>query len=168
MDMLDRLLRHDAWTTRRLMELCVPLSDTQLDQRFPIGFGTLRQTFIHVVRNLEVWTALIAGSDRINAKPPVDTRIATLIERFDDAWDALYAVARRITDEGRLDRTFVDRLDDPPWRKSNGAGILHIATHGMHHRAQILYMLRQLQVDDVPEGDALSWEQQHVGGWEEP
>lgn len=167
MDMLDRLLRHDAWTTRRLMELSMPLSDLQLDQQFPMGLGTLRRTFAHIVFNAEVWTELIAGADRISSAPPATSPMTLLIERFDRASDMLYAVSRSLTDAGRLDETFVDHLADPPRRKSNGAGILHIATHGMHHRAQILYMLRQLQIADVPEGDALSWEKQHIGGWRE-
>jgi uncharacterized damage-inducible protein DinB len=29
----------------------------------------------------------------------------------------------------------------------------------MHHRAQVLYMLRQLGLTELPEGDVLSWEQ---------
>jgi hypothetical protein len=29
----------------------------------------------------------------------------------------------------------------------------------MHHRAQLLYMLRRLGVADLPEGDVFSWEQ---------
>jgi uncharacterized damage-inducible protein DinB len=33
----------------------------------------------------------------------------------------------------------------------------------MHHRAQLLYLLRRLGVRDLPEGDALSWEEQARG-----
>ncbi|HWB09145.1 MAG TPA: hypothetical protein VG826_07975 [Pirellulales bacterium] len=37
MDLLDRLLGHDAWTTRRLPSCCQGLSDEQLDHEFDIG-----------------------------------------------------------------------------------------------------------------------------------
>ena len=53
---------------------------------------------------------------------------------------------------------FVDVLDDPPRRKTFGGGIAHIITHSMHHRAQLLYMLRRLGVARLPEGDVFSWE----------
>ncbi len=43
-----------------------------------------------------------------------------------------------------------------------GGGITHILTHSMHHRAQVLYMLRRVGVVDLPEGDVLSWESQIV------
>jgi uncharacterized damage-inducible protein DinB len=33
----------------------------------------------------------------------------------------------------------------------------------MHHRAQVLHMLRRLGVSGLPEGDVLSWERQAGG-----
>lgn len=165
MDMLDRLLKHDAWTTRRLLRLCASLDDEQLDRQFPIGLGTLRETFIHIVENVELWTNLMTGCGRIRSETPAQVPIAALTERFDKAAGELFAIARRIADEKQFDDTFVDQLDRPPRHKSYGAGILHLATHGMHHRAQILYMMRRLGIAGVPEGDAMSWENQHVGGW---
>ena len=71
MDLLDRLLAHDTWTTRQLLLRCQQLTDEQLDQEFDI-------------------------------------------------------------------------------------------IHSMHHRAQLLYMLRLLGLTDLPEGDVLSWES-HAG-----
>jgi uncharacterized damage-inducible protein DinB len=41
--------------------------------------------------------------------------------------------------------------------------IAHVITHSMHHRAQLIFMLRELGVEDLPEGDVLSWESQ-LGG----
>jgi len=170
MDLLDRLLQHDAWTTHRLMELCLPLSDAHLDRDFALGPGTLRKLWVHVVGNVEVWTALMAGEDPralgVDQADAAGASIGGLIARYERASAAQSALAWRISDEGKLNDTFVDVLDDPPRAKSYGAGILHIATHGMHHRAQALFMMRRLGVDDVPEGDALSWENQHVGGWQ--
>nr|WP_274378933.1 hypothetical protein [Deinococcus cavernae] len=41
-------------------------------------------------------------------------------------------------------------------------------THSMHHRAQLIHMLRHLNVADVPEGDVLSWETEHSKGQSVP
>ena len=49
MDILDRLLGHDAWTTRRLLLCCRELREDQLDQPFEIGHRTVRRTLIHMV-----------------------------------------------------------------------------------------------------------------------
>lgn len=162
MDVLDRLLGHDAWTTRELLLRSLHLTDDELDRNFDIGHRTLRLTFLHIIRNMEVWTDLIAGvSVREDAGRDASGRsIERLLERLDVVVPQLQQVSRRIVDEGRLDELWIDHLDDPPTEKSYGGAIVHLATHGMHHRAQALFLLRKLGVTDLPEGDALSWEMQ--------
>jgi uncharacterized damage-inducible protein DinB len=163
-DVLDRLLDHDAWTTRQLLLCCRELPDAALDQEFDIGHRTLRRTMAHVVRNMEVWTDLIAGRPvRPDAgATPAGCSAAGLLARLDAVAPALGLVARALARAGRLDDRWVDPLDDPPTEKSYGGAIAHVVTHGMHHRAQALHMLRRLGVRDVPEGDVLSWEAQAV------
>lgn len=165
MDLLDRLVGHDTETTRGLLELSLPLSDAELDRVFPVGLGTLRRTFVHVVENVEVWTDLMEGLDPRGRAAHPDESPGALLGRFGIASVRYVQLARRIVDAGRLNDCFVDVLDDPPRHKSFGAGILHLATHGMHHRAQALHMMRGLGVHGVPEGDALTWENSAIGGW---
>jgi uncharacterized damage-inducible protein DinB len=158
MDLLDRLLGHDAWTTRRLLELAAPLDEAQLDQEFDIGHRTVRTTFEHIIWNIECWTDLMSGR-AVRSRPASTSSIATLTERHAAASAEFRQVAREIVDRQRLDELYSDTLDDPPTEKPYGGTIVHLATHGMHHRAQLLYMLRRLGIADLPEGDALSWEQ---------
>jgi uncharacterized damage-inducible protein DinB len=51
-----------------------------------------------------------------------------------------------------------NRFPQPENNAHFGASIAHIITHSMHHRAQILNMLRKLGVSKIPEGDVFSWE----------
>jgi uncharacterized damage-inducible protein DinB len=166
MDLLDRLLGHDADTTRGLLVLSRGLSDAQLDRAFAIGHSTLRATFAHVIGNMEAWTDLICGRP---VRPRVgegEKTVARLIGRLDAAAAEFGAAARRIRDEGRLDELFCDTADRPPRMKTFGGAIAHLITHSMHHRAQILNIMRQLGLKDLPEGDALSWERgRREGGW---
>ena len=74
------------------------------------------------------------------------------------AADDLARVARSVAERGAWDERWVDSLDDPPTEKSYGGTIAHIITHSMHHRAQIIWMLHRLGIEDVPEGDVLGWE----------
>lgn len=157
MDLLDRLLGHDSWTTGRLLELAETLSDRELDHEFEIGHRSVRRTLEHVVWNIECWTDLMKGR-RVRPRPAGDHSIATLSQHHRSAAAELYRFARKIADEHRLDDTFLDTLDNPPREKSFGGVIVHLATHGMHHRAQLLFMLRRLGVENLPEGDALTWE----------
>ena len=162
MDILDRLLGHDVWTTRQLLLTCRGLTAGQLDQEIDIGHRTVRRTLLHVVRNMEVWTDLIAEhpvrSDRGN--DPSGRSVAGLLQRLDSVASELAEIAVRIAQEDRLDECFTDSLDDPPTRKTFGGAIAHVITHSMHHRAQLLYMLRVLGLQNLIEGDVLSWEAQ--------
>ena len=163
MDLLDRLLGHDSWTTRQLLELAGMLSDEELDREFEIGHRTVRRTLEHIVWNIECWTDLMKGGG-VRSRPAADQPVTVLSQRHEAATVELCQFARGVVDQHRLDETFLDTLDDPPREKSFGGVILHLATHGMQHRAQLLIMMRRLGVEGLPEGDALSWENQRGTG----
>ena len=160
MDLLDRLLGHDAWTTRQLLLLSQDLSDEQLDRRFDIGHETLRENFRHIIGSMETWTDLIRERP-VRPWPQADSAkvsIAGLIARLDAIAPDFAGIARQIADEGRWDDLFTDVLDDPPKRKTYGGAIGHLLTHSMHHRAEVMHILARLGVPDLPEGDLLGWE----------
>ncbi len=156
MDLLDRLLGHDAWTTALLLQQCESFSDEQLDRAFDIGPGTLRATFDHIVWNMEAWSAAMEGSAPISR--PTDKTIAGLQKRLQAAAEQLRRIAHRVADANAWDELWTDHLDQPPNQKRFGTSIAHVITHSMHHRAQILNMLKRSGVTNLPEGDVFSWE----------
>jgi uncharacterized damage-inducible protein DinB len=161
-DLLDRLLEHDRWTTAKLLDLCRPLTDEQLDHPFDIGHRSLRAPLDHLIFNVEVWSGLMSG--RITARADVrhgETSVAALDDRLDRAAAELSAVSHAVRDRQGWDESWIDILDTPPVERTYGGAIAHVITHSMHHRAQALHMLRALGVANVPESDVLSWEAQH-------
>jgi uncharacterized damage-inducible protein DinB len=162
MDLLDRLLGHDLWTTRQLLLQCRALSDAQLDQPFEIDSRSLRQCFMHMLSNMQTWTDLLyqrppRAAAGWGAAPTVDVLLTTL----DAAGQEFAALAQTIAREQRWDDTFTDVLDQPPRQKTFGGAIAHVITHDMHHRAQAMFMMEHLGLRDHLEGDALSWENQN-------
>jgi uncharacterized damage-inducible protein DinB len=156
-DILDRLLGHDAWTTRQLLERSRALPDALLDQPFEFGRGGVRSTFLHMIGNEEVWTDLMLGRPvrRDSQRVAVDE----LLARHDAAYTEFARLARELRDAGRLDELWLDVLDAPPMHKTYGGAITHVILHNMQHRGELLHMLTRLGLDDIIEGDALSWEQ---------
>lgn len=160
MDILDRLLRHDVWTTRQLLLRCRELTSEQFDQHFDVGHGSLRETFVHLIHNIEVWTDLMR---RQPVRPELEgyaESVEGLIERLEAGAADFSAFARQMADEGRLDELWVDVLDDPPTQKTYGGAIAHVITHSMAHRTEVVHMLQRLHLHDLIEGDVLSWERQ--------
>ena len=164
MDLLDRLLGHDAWTTQQLLEKSASLTDAQLDQEFDIAHRTVRTTFLHIIWNMEAWSDAISGKPlRPNPNRELEARtIAGMLARLDGAAADLAAVARPVDARKGWDERW-PVLDSPPRDHSYGGAIAHVITHSMHHRAQLLHMLKKLGLEGLPEGDVLSWEEQHGG-----
>ena len=164
MDILDRLLGHDAWTTRQLLLRCRELTDEQLDRRFDIGDRSLRETFQHIINVMEVWTDRMAARPVRDTAPEAPPTVDYQLDRLSLAAKDLAETSRRIQSEGRLDQMLVDTREQPPVSKPLGGAIDHVITHSMHHRAQALYIMEHLGLTSLPEGDALNWEH-HAFGW---
>jgi len=165
MDILDRLLAHDAWTTRQLLLRCNELSDEQLDRQFDIGDRSLRDTVDHLVGCMEGHTDFLLGrSEEFAYRDEIS--IAGMLKRLTIIAKDFSEFATRVQREGRADETATNPRSGN--RRSLGGVIGHVITHSMHHRAQILYILEQLGVENVIEGDVLAWEAVARGwGWED-
>lgn len=153
MDLLDRLLGHDRWTTGRFLELSRGLTDAQLDQPFDIGHQTVRGTFEHMTGALNFWNELIAGVPIPDQNG--DRSIDALTENYGRSFATFASLARRIRDEDRLDDTFVD---DEGSHLTFGSTFIHLVLHDAQHRSEVLHMLERFGVPDLPEGNPLEWE----------
>jgi uncharacterized damage-inducible protein DinB len=160
MDIVDRLLAHDTWTTRQLLLACQSLDDLAFDQTFDIDHASLRMTFEHIIGNMETWTDLLY--ERPVLKRPGNS-IPALLDRLSNISRDFANITRNIVREQRYDDCFLDTLEDPPKKKTFGGTIGHIITHNMHHRAQIMYMMEKTGIKDHIEGDLLSWESTSFG-----
>ena len=163
MDLLDRLLGHDEWTTGECLRRCRELSPEQMRRRHDVGWGSVQATLMHMISNVRVWTELMRDGDSPTARaddPILDVEGLERLHR--SSYAAFASFAREIRDADRWDDRWVDTLDDPPREKSYGGAILHVVTHDMHHRGELLHMLARLGLDHLPEGDLLGWEETHA------
>lgn len=136
------------------------LPASALDREFDLGLVTLRRTLEHIVWNVEAWTAELRG-EALPARVVPDTPEG-MVRRLETAYARFEAVAREARSSGGWDRVW-DVVpeggdDGPGGARTVGGTVAHVLTHSMHHRCQVLYMLRRLGVEGVPEGDALSSE----------
>ena len=163
-DTLDLLLRHNAWATREVLRACEKLDDAQWRRSFDIGPGSLHDTLTHIVSAMFRWADRIDGPPRA-LRPSIEDSTqrtpAELLALLDEAAADLAATTARARHRGL--ETAVDlTLGGTPHRFTLHAMLVHVTTHGMHHRAQCLNMLRRLAVpgvsDALPEIDALEWE----------
>ena len=158
MTLLDRLLDHDNTITRRLLAQCEALDANQWELPFLLGHMTLLDTFDHMLRNVEVWTDLMMARDVREARRIVPGSTSSLATRWDSTYNEFAQLAREIEQSGRINEMYTDTLDSPPREKSLGGTILHVISHNMAHRAEVLHMMRRLGIEEIAPTDMLSWE----------
>lgn len=151
-DPLEILLAHNLWATEHLLNASKTLSDEQLDRPFEIGRGTLRATLIHIVDVIRGW------DDSLNARPNPATfaptaSVAEMLALLPEIAANFAATCHTGTADDSLHATRGNRSITAP----RGAVVTHILTHGMHHRAQALNMLRHLGVKPLPPSSVFEW-----------
>ena len=155
-DPLQILLSHDRWSTMQILNASGKLSGDQFHQRFEIGPGSLHDALTHIVGSMRAWTETLAGQEprpRLESdgqrRTPEQLRLL-----YDEAWRQLEAEARRRPLEEMVTRR---TRDGRTIQLSRGAVLVQVATHGMHHRAQCLNMLRHLGVQPLPPSSVAEW-----------
>ena len=152
-DPVTILLAHDAWATREIIGVCIGLNDEQFHRRFEMGPGSLHDTVTHTIAAMRVWTDILAQRE---VRPRIEGTKRTLAELEQlhaEAAAELAAVAKRHP----LDEVVVRVREGKSYPSTRGAVITHVTTHGMHHRAQCLNMLRHLGVNPLPMSSVIEW-----------
>lgn len=158
MDILDTLLEHNQRTNIRLIEQSSTLSDAQLDQEFDLGHRTVRATLDHIIENIEWWTDLMSLRSKRTFESLSEDPLSLvgLLQRLETVSAEFAALARQVQAEGRLDDKWLPREDQNATYR-NGTTIVHVITHGAHHRSQVIHMLKRLGVKVVVGGEALGY-----------
>jgi uncharacterized damage-inducible protein DinB len=149
------LLAHDRWATRAIIDRCRALSDEQFHHAFEMGVGSLHGTLAHMLGALEGWGHLLAGrepGERLETKGPFSCdRLAELLEELSDDFAAHAPPAMDPAEVVSGER------GGKTWSFTRGAVLTHVTTHGMHHRAQCVNMLRQLGDEGPWKVSVIEW-----------
>lgn len=152
-DAIEILLRHDRWASGQMLSACEGLTQEQLHRTFEMGLGSVHGTIVHVIGAIQAWTDVLAGRA---GRPWIDQSprsIKVLRGEFESSWEDLWAVKGL----GPLDEALTRERQGKTYRYTRAEILCHVATHGVHHRAQLLNMLRQLGVSPLPQSSVIEW-----------
>ncbi len=167
---LIRLLDHNLHATRSLLNICTDLDAEDYEREFAIGVGSLRKTLVHVIACMQRWVDRISDRElgsTVEAEGGGDNGAlsgepAALLRLLIAADERLRLLAGRLETESRLEEimTFKSGESGVTFRFTRAVALVHLLTHGVHHRAQALNMLRQLGLDEteIPDLDAIDAE----------
>lgn len=144
---LRRLISYGDDANDMILNAAAGLADELLDQPFEMGRGTLRKTLIHILAGESVWLSRMSG----HPETPW----------FDEKQPRSVADIRGELETVRTQRAAflagiaaADLQTSLPYRDSRGElftaplqdMLVQMCTHGIHHRAQAVNMLRRLGV----------------------
>ncbi len=150
---LDILLEHDRWANRQMIEACAKLTEEQFHRRFEMGPGSLHDTMTHVLGAQRRWGDMLAGREQRPRLEDARRTAAELLALLEEISADFATSARAHPPEGEV----VGSRGGKSYTFTRGGIITHVATHGMHHRAQCLNMLRQIGVNPLPPSAVVEW-----------
>jgi uncharacterized damage-inducible protein DinB len=141
---LTAFFAHNTWSNLKLLDFCEQLSDEQLDSTAVGGFGTIRDTLVHIIG------AEISYVDRVNGRLP-----AQMFERDQFPGFAALKDAARWTGDELLQLAFSARQDtivrqQPPRMLIEyrlPSLIVQAISHSIEHRTQIATIITQLGME---------------------
>jgi uncharacterized damage-inducible protein DinB len=147
---MPRTLLHDAiehhiWATRRLLDVCEPLTAEQLSAPAPHAYGSIIETLRHVIGSDAFYVAVLHGTE----SPRVDLDAAGVAELR----AAAMANARMWSEllESSLEPDAVYKEVDPDDGFQRWATLgIHVAetlSHGTEHRNQVAAGLVDIGID---------------------
>jgi uncharacterized damage-inducible protein DinB len=152
-DPITILLAHDRWATRQILDACSKLTDAQFHQRFEMGPGSLHDTITHMLAAMRTWGDSLSHRDLRPRLEGTKRSIPELSRLLDETYSEFAAIARAEP----LDHAISRAREGKTYTFTRGVVITHVATHGMHHRAQCLNMLRHLGVSPLPPSSIAEW-----------
>jgi uncharacterized damage-inducible protein DinB len=150
---LDVLLAHNLWANRQLLEACARLTPEQFHQRFEMGPGSLHDTTTHILGAMRGWGDMLAGREQRPRLEGTRRTPAELLALLDGIAADIAASAAAHS----LDGLVTGSRGGKSYTFARGGVLTHVTTHGMHHRAQCLNMLRHLGVTPLPPSAVVEW-----------
>jgi AraC family transcriptional regulator len=163
MSLPDRMVEHDNWRTKRLIESAMELTDDALDEPVSLSPGTdsfqeeapsIRSMLNRLVFTKEMWAAAISGRA---LEETADSSLPAMLSRLERSGDEFGRLVRDIDGRGAWHTAFVDATCDPPQTFTFGGAVAHVLTRNAARSQIVAGTLRDRGVE-TDSLDPIAWE----------
>jgi uncharacterized damage-inducible protein DinB len=146
----------NTWANERLCEVAAKLNDEQMNQEINSSFSSIKKTLLHIWDAQLIWIKRLEGvslssfpsqsftgsdADLIAGILETSKQLQALAESFDE--DALNMVRKYSTLKGGIVTSATYQV------------LSHVINHSTYHRGQLVTMLRQAGVTEIPSTDLI-------------
>jgi uncharacterized damage-inducible protein DinB len=143
---LQFLLDYNYWANARILGAASRIDPGQFIASFPVSFGSLRGTLVHILGAEIMWRRRVQESVSLPAMPGIDDfpTLAGLSQRWEDEERAMRAYLAGLDDETanqvvRYRNTRGDEKENLLWQI-----LAHVVNHGTQFRSEAAVILTQL------------------------
>jgi len=148
----------NLWANQRMCSSIEKLSDEQLNREIISSFPSIQKTILHVWDTQVIWISRLEGvslkefpsvhfegtrKDAISGLLLTSQKLKELVHEFDEA--SLLEVREFTTMKGVHMKSALYEI------------FTHVFNHGSYHRGQLVTMLRQAGVTEIPGTDLISF-----------
>ena len=157
-EILQQLAAYHIWANELLLEAVKKTPESLHQKEIPSSFTSLLKTVVHMWNAESIWWQRMKLQERIIE--PKDSFNGNMT----DAVEALMQQGKQWKDwifhsqEHHLDHVFqYQNFKGEQFKQPIYQMLLHLFNHGTYHRGQIVTMLRQLEIDKIPQTDFIVW-----------
>ena len=157
-EILKQYVVSNEWANQRLCELILTLNEEQLQQNIVSSFPGIRKTLLHMWDAESIWWQRMKLSEQIirpsTASEYTINEVTKGIFRQDRQWEEWVSEAT----EAALNHVFAyQNTKREQFKQPIFQMLLHVFNHSTYHRGQLVTMLRQLGVENIPATDFIVW-----------
>ncbi len=157
-ELLQQLSLYNIWANQLLFELILTLPEERLEMEVPSSFNSLYKTVLHMLNAESIWWQRMKMQERIIAPAENFTgnfkELSKELNKQNKQWRDLIGNASK----PMLQHEFIYyNIKKQQFKQPVYQMLLHVFNHGTYHRGQLVNMLRQLQVEKIPQTDFIVW-----------
>ena len=137
------LYQYNEWANRRIRQQAELVSPTDLMAPTDFPYGSLRDTLVHTFTAEWMWRSRI--QDALSPAAPLDPvefpTLPILWQRWEAETRQLHAFVTSLSDEDLNRSIAYNTTEGTAQSKKLGHILMHVALHGMQHRAEMAAML---------------------------
>src|SRR5215510_12902012 len=157
-DLLSQLAAFNIWANQKLLEVILALPEEKQKLELPSSFKSLHSTLFHMWDAESIWwqrmklhERIIRPSDNFNSSMK---DVANGLLQQNQQWQEWVNTAT----EPMLDHVFqYYNQKKESFKQPIFQMLLHVFNHGTYHRGQLVNMLRQLEIEKIPQTDFIVW-----------
>ncbi|HEY0978494.1 MAG TPA: DinB family protein [Flavobacteriales bacterium] len=152
-ELIDQYAAYDRWANTLFVERLMRESDEVLDRPVRSSFPSLRATLLHM-RDAEcAWCLRL---DRLPPRWPADP--STAIGSVLPFVQAMHDRVRALTPDELQEEVDYHSLKGLPYLQQRLQMLMHAFNHSTYHRGQLVTMMRDLGLGEVPSTDLVTFQ----------